>query len=112
MKQQSWLRLFFCLFNASSAWCMFHKRALPDENEDPRKRFRENLADLFLSNDVSGQRAVSLFADAELAGCANVKDLAKGSKFKGNNSRDLTRRLTKRRLWPKLYFTKVPRHKK
>ena len=43
----------------------------------PGKRFIANLADAFLSNEVSGQRAQSLFNDAALAGTANVSDIAR-----------------------------------
>ena len=59
---------------------MYSKRALPDrEGMPPAKRLRENLTDLFLSNDVSGARAVSLFQDAAAAGAPCVKDLSKAA---------------------------------
>jgi len=62
---------------------MLSKRALPTEliNADPSKRLRINLADLFLSNDVSGSRAQSLFADGVLAGADHCRDLGKAGNF-------------------------------
>ena len=39
------------------------------------KRFRLNIADLFLSNEVSGARAAALFEDAGAAGAAHIQDL-------------------------------------
>ena len=45
---------------------MFHKRARQGQDEhDPTKRFRANLGDLFLANEVSGARTQSLFSDAQ-----------------------------------------------
>lgn len=107
------MKLGFVLFlcHAAISWGMFHKRARPEEHEDTTKRFREDMADLFLSNDVSGQRCVRLFKNAALAGCKNVSDLAKGVEHAGNNSRDLTRRLLKKKLWPKLYYIQETMHK-
>jgi len=91
---------------------MLSKRALPTEliNADPSKRLRINLADLFLSNDVSGSRAQSLFADGVLAGADHCRDLGKAGNFgqtPGNCSRDITRKLLKRRRWPSLYYARV-----
>ena len=72
------------------------------------KRFRANLSDLFLSGDVAGQRAHSLFADAKAAGTQHVTDLAGNDKPDGNSARDLLRRLRKRSHWPPLYWADVP----
>ena len=44
----------------------------------PDKRLRQNLADLFLSGDISGKRARTLFQDADCANASNVSDLARG----------------------------------
>ena len=84
---------------------MFSKRAKPcDDATSPSKRFRCNAGDLFLSNDISGERAASLFRDAALAGTQHVGDLAK---IKGGNvHRDVLRKMRSKR-WPKLYKAKV-----
>ena len=57
---------------------MLSKRGLgfDPETVPAQKRFRLNLADLCLSNEVSGSRAQTLFQDALEAGAANVTDLA------------------------------------
>ena len=44
----------------------------------PEARFRHNLAELFLDNTVSADRALSLLEDAHVAGAAHLKDLCKG----------------------------------
>ena len=41
------------------------------------KRLRSNVADLFLTNQVSAARAQSLAEDAVLAGVSNMHDLAR-----------------------------------
>ena len=81
---------------------MESKKKLPyDPKEVPKeKRFRANLSDAFLSGDVSGQRAHSLFADAEDAGASNVGDLAGNHQPGMNSARDLTRKLLKEHQWP------------
>ncbi len=89
---------------------MFHKRQREDEDVDPTKRLRHNLADLFTSADIPGTRAQSLFAHAELAGAAHVSDLARvGNRGRaaGNCNRDLLAKLRKRRKWPKLYYAQI-----
>ena len=66
------------------------------ESLPPDRRLRANLADLFVSNDVSAARAQSLFADAEASSAKNVADLAKAGhngKHGTNLARDLTRKL-------------------
>jgi hypothetical protein len=87
---------------------MLSKRSLPynPQQVPDAKRFRLNLADLFLTNTVSAKRAVGLFADAHSAGTQHIKDLAKiGSSAGSRNShRDLLRKLAKTSQWPKLYF--------
>lgn len=56
---------------------MFHKRAKDhlQSNVPPAKRLRSNLADLFLSNNVSAQRTEEIFEDANLAGAAFCFDI-------------------------------------
>lgn len=89
------------------ALSMFNKRSIPEDYDraPPEKKFRHNAADLFLSNDVSAQRTVSLMADANAAGAKHVQDLIKGSK--SNISRNLISRLKRKKKWPPLYYAQV-----
>ena len=76
--------------------CMFSKMKLDLDGVAPTKRFRHNVADLYLSNDVSGTRAWRLYDDAKTAGCKNVSDLAKNGGTGSNHcSRNLLRKLKK-----------------
>ena len=96
---------------------MFHKRDREHlgKREPPSKRFRSNIADLFLGNQCSAQRASEIYEDADLAGAAFVEDLAKtarcGSKDpearNRNVHRDLLRKLVKGSLWPPWYHIKA-----
>ena len=58
---------------------MFSKRGRGYEETElsPSKRLRANFADLFLSNDISGSRALSLFQDADGAGAKGFKKKSK-----------------------------------
>mgnify|MGYP007018355561 CR=1 FL=1 len=92
---------------------MFGKRERAwEENALPAaRRFRANVADLFLSNDVSANRAQSLFADGQASGARNVQDLAaagQGGRLGRNLCRDLKRKLLKGSAWPKPYVAQVP----
>ena len=92
---------------------MLSKRAKGYAEEDlpEEKRFRHNLSDLFLSNEISGTRAAELFRDAAAAGAANVRDLSRvgaAGRLRGNAARDLRRRLLKRSQWCNLYWTTIP----
>ena len=58
------------------------------------KRFRRNLADTYLGNELSASRTVSLAGDAVLAGTQNVADIATAAHPK-NQARDLMRKLLK-----------------
>ena len=102
------------------AEAMWHKndRQYQFQQEPPERRFRSNLAELFLDNQVSADRTMSLFQDARAAGTKHVEDLAKKSSYSRvskkfahsvfpNARRDLLRRLVKRSLWPPLYFAKI-----
>ena len=93
---------------------MFAKRQREYDLKDiqPEQRFRHNAAELFLDNQVSGERMLSLLEDAQLAGAENIKDLCKGNckkkgKFRANAARDLLRRLRKNSAWPDLYYAPV-----
>ena len=91
---------------------MLSKRSLgynPQE-EESHKRFRHNVNDLLLGNDVSAARAHSLFVDAEAAGVANVGDMARcgrRGKYPGNLHREMLGKLVKRSQWPKPYYGEV-----
>ena len=68
-RAQDFLHCFFCK--------VFHKRAKDhlQSNVPPAKKMRSNLADLFLSNNVSAQRTDDTFEDANLAGAAFCSDI-------------------------------------
>lgn len=90
---------------------MMSKRTNPFEKlqEDipTAKRARHNIADLFLSNDISGARAQSVFDDCDKAGAKFMQDLAKAGssgKHPQNSSRDLLRKLLKNSQWPPVYL--------
>ena len=91
---------------------MFRKRGKAyDEATIPKdKRLRRNLADLYLSNDVSAARAQSLFADAvgaKVSNCADLAAVGDGGRIPNNMARDLKRRLLKGSKWPKPYVASV-----
>ena len=56
---------------------MLSKRARPGTDAVPlAKRFRRNVADLVLNNEISAGRAQDLSADAQAAGARHVEDFA------------------------------------
>lgn len=90
---------------------MFHKNALPnlDEAPDAHRRFRANVRDLFLTNQISAERASSLLNDAHGAGVETVADVANLQR-KGNRNvhRDLLRKFAKKaKAWPKVYWALI-----
>ena len=86
---------------------MDKKRAASSWDEIPEKRrFRADALDLFLTGDISGQRAQTLFHNAQLAGAEMVEDLAK-PESNGNANRDLVRKALKTSLWPQPYYADV-----
>lgn len=100
--------------------CMFHRktREFESEADPPEKRLRHNLAELYLDNQVSADRAISLFTDAHVAGARYVGDLTSKRPYSRlnrktkqprypNAQRDLLRRLMKRSHWPPVYHAKV-----
>ena len=99
----------------TSFWCtslMHGKRQLPyDVDQIPAaRRLRENIADLFLRNEVSGQRASSLCQDGQAAGAQHLDDLVGRRPGRGsarNAHRDMLARLGRRSKWPKLYTAAV-----
>lgn len=70
------------------------------------KRFRANVADMFVSGESSASRVASLAADAHYAGARHVRDLAdvEAKSSKKNLHRDLLRKINKFRKWPKPYY--------
>lgn len=56
---------------------MFSKQALPklDEEPDASRRFRANVRDLFLTNQLSAERTSSLLGDAAAAGVEALEDV-------------------------------------
>ena len=83
---------------------MLSKRPRGDDSASlpPRQRFRHNLADLFLSNQVSAARATALAADAVAAGASGVSDLANIGDAK-HRHRNLLRKFMRRSKWPTTY---------
>ena len=91
---------------------MFSKRGRPWEAESvpADQRLRANLADLFVSNDVSAARAQTLFADGEASGAKHMSDLAKAGnygKLGKNLCRDITGKLLTHSRWPSTYNAQV-----
>ena len=89
---------------------MYPKRKADFSEVPDDKRLRADLADLFLSNQVSATRAGGLFKNAMASHATNVEDLAAvGEKNKqGVRNRDLTRKLLKGNHWPKAYLLEAP----
>ena len=88
---------------------MFSKRGR-DVPDDPNKRLRANISDLFLANHVSAERAQSLAQDAVDAGASQMADLARAGNAgasKKNVHRDLLRACLKGNGWPRLYWADV-----
>ena len=88
---------------------MFHKRQkIFAEKEPDNKRFRHNVANLFLTNNVSAIRAGELYADAKAAGAGGVDDLVPAASSGKNAARDLRTKLLKRSPWFPEYFADIP----
>ena len=88
---------------------MDKKRAASDLSDVPEKRrFRVDTLDLFLTGEISGQRAKKHLEHAQHAGAEHVDDLAKSSGASSSNAhRDLLRKALKDNLWPSPYFAEV-----
>ena len=74
------------------------------------KRFRANVLDLFLKNEISGTRTRDLCEDHEKADNNSTDDVRKAGcygKFQGNVPRELLNKLKKRTAWPPLYWAKI-----
>ena len=90
---------------------MWHKRHRErDPLAPPGKRLRENLADLYSSGEVAGDRAQSLMDDAgefaDSLGSHEFQDLRSSGGGK-NADRDLRRKLLRRSRWPSVYYAQV-----
>ena len=78
-----------------------------DLNEVPKsKMLNHNLADLFLSNQVSGQRAATLFQDASASGSSGMWNLTKVGDHK-HQHRNLLMKFLKVSKWPQPYMANV-----
>ena len=90
----------FLVFVSSlvEAWAMYKKRGKGYNPEElsPSKRLRENLADLFLSNDVCAERMQEVFQDSEAAGLPGFRRFASAG---GGNSRNIHRDLQSCPAW-------------
>ena len=109
MKLKQWSNVCLILSFVLDASGMFSKRPLLEPSSDPSKRLRQNLRDLFVSNDVSGARGQTLFDDAHLAGAAHVRDIASRSSkgtARGNAARNLKNKF-KSKIWPALYTAQI-----
>ena len=107
------LLLQFLVFVSSlvEAWAMYKKRGKGYNPEElsPSKRLRENLADLFLSNDVCAERMQEVFQDSEAAGLPGFRRLASaGGGNKKNIHRDLLKAVLHGCPWPALCHVDVP----
>ena len=74
------------------------------------KRFRANVVDLFLTNEISGTRTRDLCDDHEKADNNSTDDLRKVGKcgqYMANVPRELLTKLKKRTAWPPLYYAKI-----
>ena len=72
---------------------------------------REELAEAFLLNEMSGTRVRRIMERCTRAGAAGVADLAAcgaGGRLPGNVHRDLIRGLRRGTPWPAFYYTEIP----
>ena len=98
----------YLFLDAASA--MFNKRSKGYDASDmsPSKRLRCNLADLFLSNTLPGDRTQSLFDDAAAASArGGFENLQSRSDIDKNAHRNVLRKLLKGCKWPPPYLVKV-----
>ena len=87
---------------------MFTKRAKPDSYEASHaKRLRNNLGNLYLNNDVSAQRAHTLFDDAQNMRRPEQFGRLASSQVEGNMVMDLGRRMLKGSKRPSVYYAKI-----
>ena len=108
MKSNLWLALLVHGLFLQQVAAMFSKRGRDEkqEQEDAAKRLKADLADLFLSNEVSAQRAHTTFRNVDQCGVPGFQKLARTGGLK-NKARDLTRQLLKGNKWPSMYYARV-----
>ena len=83
----------------------------PEREDLPKaKRFRQDVFELSVGNDIAANRAARIAHNASLAGARGVDDLAKlrSPKEKNNVSRDLLRKAFRNSKWPTVYETGIP----
>ena len=114
MRWQKMVFFVFCIYAcAYNATCMHQKRGVAEhlQRMPETKRFRADVTNLFLSNQLPGDRTLGLLQNAELAGARNVSNLTKSYRAKPpcvkNASRDLRRRMVKHCVWPKPYYVEI-----
>ena len=93
---------------------MWHKRhRSQDPDAPPGKRLRDNLANLYASGEVAGERAQSLLEDAgafaQQCGRHELQDLRanRSAGSSKNINRDLRRRLLRNSAWPSVYTEQI-----
>ena len=92
---------------------MFSKRArgYDESHTAASKRFRRNIGDAFLSNQLSAERSQSLINDAHAAGASGINDLTgelRGDTGRHRNiARNLLRRFGRKSKWPKPYEANI-----
>ncbi|CAE7808802.1 unnamed protein product [Symbiodinium sp. CCMP2592] len=88
---------------------MFNKRSLTTEDVQavaPAKRFRSEMVDIFLNNELSSERSARVLRSAQQAGALHVEDLQVRPETR-NTHRDLLRKCFRNTKWPSLYHAKV-----
>ena len=88
---------------------MFNKRSLAAEDVQavaPAKRFRSEMVDIFLNNELSSERSARVLRSAQEAGAQHVEDLRVRPETR-NTHWDLLRKCFRNTKWPSLYHTKV-----
>ena len=93
---------------------MLGKRQRVHQDGPAEERLRNNISDLYLSNDISACRALTLFqdaVDAKAVGCRKLSRVAKnraGILNKKNIARGLLTHMLRGKGWPELYWTQIP----
>ena len=111
MLVHKWTRLLATLMLFGHALAMFSKRQGPDRDiSDKAKKFKANIDDLFLSNDISATRAQSVYqdgADCDLPGWKKAAKVGSHGSSTKHINRDLIRLLTRGCLWPAFFYAPV-----
>ena len=89
---------------------MYNKRSLASEDIaaiPDEKRFRHDMVDVFLNNELSSARSARLLHNAAMAGARHVQDL-QVNQSGSNAQRDLLRKCFRNSKWPSVYEFSVP----